>query len=57
VFNLGAQLRTFKLLPAMFGGSAPTKLRDAWRQRDLGSFSDGIKVSAPAHGVALFVVH
>jgi alpha-galactosidase len=57
VFNLGAQLRTLKLTPAMLGGSAPMKVRDAWRQRDLGSFPEGLAVSAPAHGVGLLVVN
>jgi alpha-galactosidase len=33
------------------------KLRDLWRQKDLGSFKNGFKIHLPAHGVILLKTH
>ncbi len=56
VFNLGEEYRSFRLLPGLLGKTSFSKLRDAWRQRDLGRSAGGITLSAPAHGMALVIV-
>ncbi len=57
VFNMGAQFRSFRLEPAMLGKTGSLRIRDAWRQKELGTFPSGLTLSAPAHGVALYLVH
>lgn len=56
VFNLGSAYRRFQLQPDMLAMKGVMKVRDAWRQRDLGRFSSGMTVALPAHGAALFVI-
>lgn len=56
VFNLGAQFGSFRLLPSMLGKTGSLRLRDVWRQKELGTFAAGLTLKAPAHGVALVLV-
>jgi hypothetical protein len=56
VFNMGSEYRRFQLLPGMLDMTRFAKVRDAWRQRNLGQVASGLTVATPAHGVALFVL-
>jgi hypothetical protein len=56
VFNFGEQFRSLKLAgraPALVAGA---RLRDLWRQQDLGPLAAGFEARVPAHGVLLLVV-
>ncbi len=56
VFNMGASLRSTQVESSLFGRERRFRLRDAWRQQDMGARSDSIAATVPAHGVMLFVV-
>ena len=56
VFNLGAQFRMLKLRPQILGLSSGARVRDLWRQKDLGALRTGFEVRVPAHGVLLLAV-
>jgi alpha-galactosidase len=55
VFNLGESPAGYDLDLAKIGLGAPAKLkiRDLWRQKDLGEFGGRFAVRVPAHGVSL----
>jgi len=38
---------------SVLGISGKHKVRDLWRQKDLGEFSDGFEAEVPYHGVVL----
>ncbi len=56
VFNLGSGFREMKLEGASLGIAPHFKVRDAWRQRDMGRFARVPPVRLPAHGAMLLVV-
>ncbi len=56
VFNLAAEFRTLALQPKSLGLPAGAKLRDLWRQQELGVLRDGFEARVPAHGVLLLGV-
>jgi hypothetical protein len=55
-FNLGPGYRKLELQAAALGIPGRFRMRDAWRQRDLGASAGPIAVQAPAHGVVLLVL-
>jgi hypothetical protein len=56
VFNLGAEFRTLRLEPRVLGLREGARLRDLWRQRDLGALRTGFEARVPPHGVLLLAV-
>lgn len=56
LFNLGQTEDTVTATWADLGCSGKRKVRDLWRQKDLGSFSDKFEVKVPRHGVVLVKV-
>jgi alpha-galactosidase len=53
VFNLGGTARQVDVAWSDLGISGSQRLRDLWRQRDMGAFKKGFKPQIPSHGVAL----
>ncbi|MCK9219770.1 MAG: putative Ig domain-containing protein [Bacteroidales bacterium] len=53
IFNLGEKPVTYILSFEKAGLSPTLKLRDLWRQKDLGSYSGSYTVVIPAHGVVV----
>jgi alpha-galactosidase len=55
IFNLGGSSEKYTLdLKALgFAASEKTKVRDLWRQKDLGEFADRFEAAVPSHGVVL----
>jgi alpha-galactosidase len=53
LFNLGAGTARFRLPLTDIGLDGKVKLRDLWRQKNLGSFSGTFPAAVPAHGVVL----
>jgi len=53
IFNLDPVNRDYTLDLQELDVFRPVRLRDLWRQRDLGVFDDLLKVKLPAHGVIL----
>jgi hypothetical protein len=56
VFNLGDTTKTFVLSFERLGMPARVRLRDVWRQKDLGEFEKRFDTVLPAHGVTLVKV-
>jgi hypothetical protein len=56
VFNLSDEFRSLRVTADMIGGFGSLQLRDAWRQKELGSFASGYVAKVPAHGVLLLTV-
>ena len=56
VFNTGDQPLQSRISFASLGLGLQLKLRDCWRQQDLGTFRTDYGVSVPAHGVLLLRV-
>ncbi len=56
IFNLGEQPAAATLSLASLGLQGRQQLRDLWRQRDLGEYSDSYRGSVPAHGVLLLKI-
>lgn len=53
IFNLGAATARFPLRLADVGLEGRVRLRDLWRQKDLGSHAGTYGAAVPAHGVVL----
>ena len=53
LFNLGEEETTVKAAWSDLGLAGKRKVRDLWRQQDLGKFSDHFEASVPRHGVML----
>jgi hypothetical protein len=53
VFNLNGETRGYTLDLRDLGIHRPVKIRDLWRQHNLGDFSTFLKLKLPAHGVIL----
>jgi alpha-galactosidase len=53
IFNLGENSEKYALDLKALGCAAKAKVRDLWRQKDLGEFSDTFEASVPARGVVL----
>ena len=53
VFNLGASAAKYAVDLKSLGYAAGAKVRDLWRQKDLGEFTGAFEASVPAHGVVL----
>ncbi|MCC6353605.1 MAG: DUF5107 domain-containing protein [Verrucomicrobiae bacterium] len=56
LFNVGADPATVSLKWADLGIAGPQRVRDLWRQRNLGIFNDGFGVKVAPHGVMLLRV-
>ncbi len=54
VFNLDKATKSFKLDFKKIGLPGRVRIRDVWRQKNLGTFDDAFTVKVPAHGVYLF---
>ncbi|MHB2153055.1 hypothetical protein ACX8XN_01510 [Calditrichota bacterium GD2] len=53
IFNLGEETKTYSLNLRTAGFEPPCKIRDLWRQKDLGSFKSTFNTIIPEHGVTL----
>ncbi len=53
MFNLGQRTRAFTFIFAKAGIPNNVYVRDVWRQKNLGKFSESFKSKIPAHGVRL----
>jgi alpha-galactosidase len=53
LFNLGSQATSLSVSWADLHLSGSCKVRDLWRQKDLGAFTDGFQGTVPTHGVLL----
>ena len=51
IFNLKNQEIKYKLLWEVLGWNGKTRVRDLWRQADLGTFDDRCELTIAAHGV------
>lgn len=56
IFNLGKETESYSLNLTEAGLNSSVKLRDLWRQKDLGSFNGKYDVKVPSHGVVLVKV-
>jgi alpha-galactosidase len=56
LFNRGIFSQTIKADWKAIGVEGQQLLRDAWRQKDLGTFNRSYKTELPAHGVKLLIV-
>jgi len=53
LFNLAQTPQDVGISWAQIGLAGPMRVRDLWRQRDLGTKSEGFTVAVPRHGVVL----
>ena len=53
IFNLGDSTINYNLDLTKIGMNEPIKLRDLWRQADLGTFTGSFPAGIPSHGVVL----
>jgi alpha-galactosidase len=53
LINLGASAETVTAIWSDIGVSGPRRVRDLWRQMDLGVFEGGFGRTVPSHGVVL----
>lgn len=53
LFNTGTSTDTIKINWDQIGLKGKYKIRDLWRQKDLGVFADGFSTEVPPHGVRL----
>ena len=53
LFNLGEDEQPVRVNWSELGLKGRHKVRDLWRQTDLGKFSDGFETPVPRHGVVL----
>jgi len=53
LFNRGKVAAKVTAKWSELGLTGKQKVRDLWRQKDLGKFSDNFEASVPRHGVAL----
>jgi alpha-galactosidase len=56
VFNLGKESRKYTLNFSDIDINAKIKIRDVWRQKDIGTFSGKYETTVPSHGVILLKV-
>ncbi len=56
IFNISTTTQTFTLDLQRIGLEKTVKIRDLWRQQDLGQFSREFKTTVPPHGVTLVKV-
>lgn len=56
IFNLGKESGSFTLNFSDAGLKGSVKLRDLWRQKELGAFNDKYEAKVPSHGVVLIKV-
>jgi alpha-galactosidase len=53
LFNPGETLSTVAVTWTQAGVTGPQRVRDLWRQKDLGVFGEGFSAEVPRHGVTL----
>jgi alpha-galactosidase len=53
LFNLGEESKAYSLDLKAIGLEGPIRIRDLWRQKDLGQFAGGFATRIPSHGVVL----
>jgi PKD repeat protein len=56
IFNVSTENKDFDLDFAKIGLKGKLKLRDVWRQRNIGEYEGNYKLRLPAHGVKLFKI-
>ncbi|MFI3321869.1 MAG: putative Ig domain-containing protein [Rikenellaceae bacterium] len=56
IFNLGTEEGSFTVDWNTVGVTGVQKLRDAWRQTDIGKYKDSFTAVVPSHGNVLFVM-
>lgn len=56
IFNLGNQTENYSLKLSDIGIDLKVKIRDIWRQKDLGYFEGSLETQIPSHGVVLIKV-
>ena len=56
LFNLSQRPDTFAAVWSQLGLSGPQRVRDLWRQKDLGVFKDQFTAEVPRHGVVFIRV-
>lgn len=56
IFNLGKESGSYTLNFSDAGLKGSVKLRDLWRQKELGAFKDKYEAKVPSHGVVLIKV-
>ena len=56
IFNFGEAYRALPIVPETLGLASGMRLRDLWRQKNLGNLQPGFKARVPAHGVLLLAV-
>jgi hypothetical protein len=56
IFNVSTENKDFDLDFAKIGLKGKLKLRDVWRQRDIGEYEGNYKLRLPAHGVKLLKI-
>lgn len=56
LFNLTENKMKITITWAGLGISGKQKVRDVWRQKDLGTFTDSLECTVPSHGVVLVKV-
>ncbi|TSA28509.1 MAG: alpha-galactosidase [Ignavibacteriales bacterium] len=53
IFNLGSETKKYSLDFSEIGIKANSKVRDLWRQKNLGKFKEKFETLVPSHGVVL----
>jgi alpha-galactosidase len=53
LFNLASEARPVTVNWAEFDVKGAQRVRDLWRQKDLGTFQDSFSAEVPRHGVVL----
>jgi len=53
LFNLDEMAATIKVTWSQLGIEGPHRLRDLWRQKNIGVFDDNFETEIPRHGVAM----
>jgi hypothetical protein len=56
IFNLGSESSNFSLNFSEVGIKNNVKIRDLWRQKDLGNHKNKFETSVPSHGVVLIKI-
>ena len=56
LFNLSARPRQMAITWPDLGVSGEQRIRDLWRQRELGSSGTGFEIEVPRHGVSLITL-
>ncbi len=56
IFNLGSETEKYSLNFSEIGIKSNAKIRDLWRQQNIGSYKEKFETSVPSHGVVLIKI-